>query len=465
MDMTRRCAAGLDIGTTTISLVVVEYETGKLIDSRTIENGSFIATENSWEKIQNPDIILSKAIRLLKEYREKYPEIAVLGLTGQMHGIVYLNENGECVSPLFTWQDGSGDVPLKDFCGCSVCQHLAEQYGIQTSTGYGLITYLYHCKTNQVPHEATQVCTIMDYLGMVLTGRKEPLMHSSNAASLGLYDVYECGFRTDILKEEGGTTDILPKVTDDLVELGSWDGITVGVAIGDNQASFLGSISDVYNTILVNMGTGGQVSVLMDSVSDTESGSSKTKVMSGTLGESVEIRPFASGKYLLAGSSLCGGRAYAVLKDFFAAYARAMGETLCDHYTVMNKLLETEPVEKLRVCTTFSGTRKNPEKRGTIENISIHNFTPESLIYGVLDGMAEELWQMYEEIRKELGITRTRMLASGNGIRRNPHLQRILAAKFNMTLQLAEQEEEAACGAVKAGLIAAGYMLLDKYLA
>lgn len=42
------------------------------------------------------------------------------------------------------------------------------------------------------------------------------------------------------------------------------------VAIGDNQASFLGAAGSENNTLLVNMGTGGQISVLTDQYFETE---------------------------------------------------------------------------------------------------------------------------------------------------------------------------------------------------
>ena len=82
----------------------------------------------------------------------------------------------------------------------------------------------------------------MDYLGMRLTGRKKPLMHVSNAASLGFYDVETDQFYTDILEKLGMDLSLLPSVTAGFDVLGKFRGIPVTVALGDNQASFLGSV-------------------------------------------------------------------------------------------------------------------------------------------------------------------------------------------------------------------------------
>lgn len=454
-------ALGLDIGTTTISAVVVGMEEREILKAYTIPNGSFIETDLPWEKIQDPDKIMQKVLGLLEEILQEHQDIGVIGLTGQMHGIVYLDENGKHISPLYTWQDGRGNIPVEKIlsedpvpedalleAGRSICGILEEEYGVKAHTGYGLVTHLYNCRNNLVPEGAAKVCTIMDYLGMRLTGRRTPLMHSSNAASLGLYDAKKNGFRADILQKAGADADVLPEVTDDFISVGSYKGIPVSAAIGDNQASFLGSVENAADSVLVNMGTGGQISVLSDTYFTAKG---------------IEARPFVKGHYLLAGSSLCGGRAYELLEHFFRSYAEAAGITGVDHYSVMGKILdEKNDGEKLKVNTTFSGTREKPEKRGSIKNIGTENFTPKALIGGVLEGMAEELYKMYRKIEKGLAGPKTRMVASGNGIRKNRHLQEVMSEKFGMGLELAKREEEAAYGAAVSGMIAAGELTLKE---
>ncbi len=209
-------ALGLDIGTTTISAVVVKTDEREIEKAYTISNDSFIGTDLPWEKIQEPEIIMRKVFQLLDEIFENYRDIHTIGLTGQMHGIVYLDENGKHIGPLYTWQDGRGNIPLgsisseeirsEEFSAegeRSICEILEEDYGVKAYTGYGLITHLYNSRKNLVPEGVARVCTIMDYLGMRLTGRKTPLMHSSNAASLGLYDAKEGCFMEEVLRTAG----------------------------------------------------------------------------------------------------------------------------------------------------------------------------------------------------------------------------------------------------------------------
>lgn len=433
-------SVGLDIGTTTISAVIVDFDKKKVEKSYTIENNSFIQTQNEWEKIQDADLIIKKTVGLLETILNEYDNIKWIGLTGQMHGIVYVDENGKNVCPLYTWQDGRGE---------DICKEVDKKYSVKVSTGYGLVTHMYNLKNNLVPESAAKICKIMDYLGIVLAERKEPFIHSSNAASLGIFDVEKKCFMKEELEQLCVNIDILPEVTDSYEVIGNHKGIPVITAIGDNQVSFLGSVENMENSILVNMGTGGQVSVLSDKV---------------CAGEDLETRPFNEGKYLIAGSSLCGGRAYALLQNFFKTYTEAAGIEGIDHYAVMASFLEKNAAaenlnnagkinnKKLHIDTSFSGSRANPDKRGSITNIDVNNFTPQAFIRGVLEGMANELYQMYANVDESVKTNKNIMVASGNGIRKNIHLQKIMEETFGMKIIIAQNQEEAASGAALTGV-------------
>lgn len=430
---------GIDIGTTTISAAVIDPAANTVLTTRTVPNDSFIRTERSWEKIQDAEKICAKVFGLADELLKTHQEIESIGLTGQMHGIVYVDRQGECIGPLYTWQDERGALPCSCYGGKSVCDLLSETYGIRIYPGYGLATHLYNQVSGLVPERAVKICTIMDYIGMKMTGRREPLMHSSNAASLGMFDVRERCFMREIIRDAGIQEDLLPETSDEFAVLGKYRGRKVSLAIGDNQAGFLGAVDDIDHTVLLNMGTGGQISVCSDTFFE---------------GRGIEARPFLPGKYLLVGASLCGGRAYAMLERFFRLYCEGAGVKETDHYAVMERLMDQRMEEmaqerKLSVTTTFSGTREEPLKRGMIGDIDVDNFTPGNLIRGFLDGMAEELHGMYEEMACGTELPAEMLILSGNGFRKNRHLRRIAEEKFGMKAVLAECCEEAACGAAR----------------
>ena len=120
---------GIDIGTTTISAAVLED--GCLITSETCKNNSFLASTLPGERIQDAQLILDTALRTADMLFARYPDIERIGVTGQMHGILYLDGEGNAVSPLYTWQDARGDAPCeKSTDGQSWTAYLNSETGL-----------------------------------------------------------------------------------------------------------------------------------------------------------------------------------------------------------------------------------------------------------------------------------------------------------------------------------------------
>ena len=419
---------GLDIGTTTISAVVLED--GKLVVARTEKNESFLSGA-SWERLQDPAVIRSTARAMVDALLEDHSDVAAIGVTGQMHGILYLDSQGNPVSPLYTWQDGRGQQPRED--GMTWAQWLSETTGYPLATGFGMVTHAYNALNGLVPLEAAVFCTIPDYLAMVLSGRTAPAVDPTNAASLGVYDLRRRDFDREALLQAGVDADLLPAMTEEPV-LGTGPlGRPVTVALGDNQASFLGAVGQPAGTLLVNMGTGGQVSVYSPDYLETEA---------------LETRPFPDGGWLLVGASLAGGRSYALLEQFFRQVAAMAGSETDSLYGAMGRALDAAgPVTDYpETVTTFLGTRKDPLCRGAITGLGADNFTPVHLMHGVMHGMAQELHTMFRSYLAAGGEMPARMVGSGNGLQKNPHLCRIFEETFGCPLSLSTRQEEAACG-------------------
>ena len=408
-------AIGIDIGTTSICGVVLNGETGALVRSVTKNSEAFLQGVAAWEKIQSVEKIVSIAKEILDDLLSD--EIEVIGVTGQMHGIVYVDAEGACVSPLYTWQDGRGNQPYGDTT-------YAEFLG--SSSGYGNVTDFYNRQNGLVPKDASGFCTIQDYFVMRLCGRRTPLVHTSDAASFGLYDLEKKGFACACNVE----------VVDGYRIAGAYQNIPVSVAIGDNQASVLSSLSSEKD-LLINVGTGSQASVVCDDI---------------VKAETIETRPFFEGKYLAVGAALCGGRAYAMLKDFYKSVLSPIASVDdAAVYALMYDFLQKEG-ETLTVDTRFDGTRADKTVRGSIRGISVENFTPAALTKGVLSGMIGELYEMYRLMNVEIGG----IVGSGNGIRKNKALIEAAENTFGYTLKIPCHTEEAAFGAALYGMLSCG---------
>ncbi|MDO5701736.1 MAG: FGGY family carbohydrate kinase [Lachnospiraceae bacterium] len=450
-------AMGIDLGTTSISMIMVDGESGTLIGSRTVNSDAFISGMHASSREQDPGKILDHVIRGLYELTGAYGRPDVIGMTGQMHGMLYVDDKGEAVSPLFTWQDGSGSIPIRD--GKSAVQILKEM-GLAAASGFGLTTHMYLTMIGKVPERASGMVTISDYAAMKLTGRTEPFIASDMAASWGCFNLRDKTFEEENISRAGMDTSFIPVVFKDHPIIGyvsdtfgELAGIPVAASLGDNQASFIGSVNDVNGTLLLNVGTGSQVSFATDRFISCEG--------------AVELRPCTGDQYLLAGSSLCGGRAYAMLENFFREIAAAgrNGSAASEHSFSMFGLMEkwagdyyndhgTGSAWKVR--TTFNGTRSNPGERGSFSEIGTDNFHPGALTLGLMQGMLHELYEMYREMCRLSGSKASVVVGSGNAIRKNPLLRRLAGEMFGKNILVPCHSEEAAYGAALAAMAAAG---------
>lgn len=429
---------GLDIGTTTICAIAVDSESGKVLRSLTADNDTTIKSQKPYERIQNPHKILDKCYKLIEQLTNEFAPVACIGVTGQMHGIVYIDKNGNAVSPLYYWQDESGNEIYKD--SKSYAEYLSEITGHKMATGFGGTTYFCHTVNGLVPEKAVKICTIHDYVAMKLCKNSRPLMHTSDAASFGLFDLKALCFDKQAIDKAGLSFEMFPKVLKGFDTVGMYNNsIPVSVAIGDNQASFLGSVNDFASCISVNVGTGSQISYMTE-FSQTSKGT--------------ELRPCCDDSYICVGSSLCGGRAFALLESFVRETARLVcGEDIKSAYPAIDKFLANSqmPENPLIVSTRFCGSRDCPGERGSIQNLGTDNFSPQALIWGVLSGIAEELKSMYRK-RQEHSV----MIGSGNGLRKNKALQLLFSQSLGMQLKIPAHNEEASFGAALFGMTAAG---------
>ena len=75
-------AMGIDIGTTTISIVMLDGESGMLLDSRTFSHKSFVKGPTAASRVQDPAKILELVTELAKEIIKKHGRPNSIGMTG-----------------------------------------------------------------------------------------------------------------------------------------------------------------------------------------------------------------------------------------------------------------------------------------------------------------------------------------------------------------------------------------------
>ena len=413
---------GLDIGTTSICAVVLDGN-GNVVYTTTRANNYHQRNQNG-ERTQDPEKIFS----LCKEvYRETIKQYAVksVGVSGQMHGILYVDSDGQAVSPLYSWQDERGNLPFEN---ATYAEILSSRSGYKMATGFGCTSVFYDYINCLVPKKAVSFCSIGDYIAMKLANQSKPLLNETVAASLGLYDLKNRRWDFQAISLVGLPTSLFPETSANVVELGkTTGGVSVFTAIGDNQASVYGAEQSL-DTVIVNIGTGSQISVITDQYAQ--------------MPPTCEIRPYFNGRYLAIGCALCGGYSYKLLKDFFNSVSEKeiTYDTMNDWAkTALNKHLPT-------TNPLFRGTRTDPTLRASICNLSENNFNAQALTLSVLKGISSELKNFYSLITPITG-KRTHLVGSGNAIRMNHVLKQIIETDYNMPLNIPAHKEEAAFGA------------------
>lgn len=459
---------GLDLGTTTISAVAVDTASGAVLARAGRANASrrddpaAHARGHAEQDLATMTALAGEALRDLAGQLGSRRDLAGLGLTGQQHGVALVDRHLRPETALISWQDRRGEAPMPgeprtwvQEARRRVGEDAVRRTGCRLSAGYQAVTLFWLAGQRQLPEAAT-ACFATDYLTAWLTGTR-PATEPTNAASSGIFDVARGDWAFDLIDALELPRSLFPPVRpsgeprggltpESAAATGLPAGLPVFLGIGDNQASFLGSVADPAASVLVNVGTGGQVAVWSPRFLQAPQ---------------LETRPFPTGGYLLVSAGLCGGAAYATLQRFFAAVGTELfategqAETI---YAVMNRLAGDAPpgCDGLVCEPFFSGSRAEPERRGVWAGLTPVNFTPGHLCRSLLEGMARAFAASGDLLVSTTGRNPQTLVGAGNGIRENPLLAGLLADAFHLPLQVPAHREEAAHGAALLAALRAG---------
>lgn len=191
----QQIALGIDIGTTSISAAAVGIDTGRLYCACSEPHGTDMPCDCERAKLQDAERLITQAKRMLDALIERCGQVSAIGVTGQMHGIVYTDGAMDPLSPLYTWQDGRADAEF--------CKGLYELTGYRVAPGYGLATHMFLLRHGGIPEGAAALSTVMDLLVAKLCGLEHPVTHATNAASLGFFDLRAGSFDFTALDKYG----------------------------------------------------------------------------------------------------------------------------------------------------------------------------------------------------------------------------------------------------------------------
>ena len=474
----------MDIGTSNLCGLALSRDSLQPVAICSEVNDTEIANLPAGYHEQDPlrirDLCLGLIQKLLSEKKVRGNEVVGIGITGQMHGVLLVNSELEPQTNLITWRDQrtlASDKPgyinkAVEALGPEIRQHT----GCRLHAGYGGATLHWLSKNNKLP-DGTVALTIADYMAGCLTG--VIATEATHAASWGIFNPQKSMWDAEVVDNLGIPQKMLPTVHSTAQPLGTiqpalakqlglGNNVQVCSPVGDNQAGIIGAAGFADDAVVLNLGTGGQISIPQNEYKFVET--LETRPMPFGLRQAQSSRGF-----ILVGASLCGGWAYTYLQKFIQATVKEFAAIeISDEeiYRRMNAIAaETdEGASGITVDTRFSGTRLDPNLRGSISDIGVDNLTIANLSRGFVEGMVAELADMASAVRpggsrQAAGVSRfigiTRIIASGNAVRRNPAVPDVIESIFGLPCYISTNREAAALGAAYSAAIGLGLVSKD----
>ena len=260
---------GLDLGTSGVKALALD-SSGEMVASAS-ESYELYHPHPGWSE-QHPsdwwEAVQAVLSKLLSDLQDP-DAVRSLALSGQMHGAVLLDEEGEVLRPAILWNDTRTDQECRDMTEAIGERRLIELSGNPALEGFTAPKLLW-IKKNE-PEIYEQIDTLLlpkDYIVYRLTGRR--VTERSDAAGTNLLDVDDGTWSDTVLDELGLSGDVLPDVLASTDVVGTvLDGVAEDVGCSpdtkvvaggaDNACSAVGNGIVRDGSALVSVGTSGVV--------------------------------------------------------------------------------------------------------------------------------------------------------------------------------------------------------------
>ena len=258
---------GLDVGTTGARAVAVD-ESGHLISEASSEY-PLHTPHPGWTE-QDPEDWWRGAKEALAEVAAQVEdEVVGIGLTGQMHGSVFLDSSDEVIRPALLWNDQRTEKQCEKITEAVGAERLIQIAGNPALTGFQAPKVLW--LRDEEPENYENVSRVLlpkDYVRLRLTG--EYATDASDAAGTLFLDVGKRDWSQEILEALEVSGEWMPTVYEGpeasgklregvAEELGLPSGIPVAAGGGDNAAAAVGVGVIQEGVISSSVGTSGVI--------------------------------------------------------------------------------------------------------------------------------------------------------------------------------------------------------------
>jgi xylulokinase len=449
---------GLDIGTTAAKTLIVS-EDGQVVASASVEYPIYAPRPN-WSE-QNPEDWWRAAVQSIRAALAQAGispcELKGMGLTGQMHGLVLLNGNGEVLRPAILWNDQRTAAECDWITQRVGFTRLMELVGNPALPGFTAPKILW--VRQHEPDVYARVAHILlpkDYIRYRLTG--EFATEVSDASGTLLLDVRRRAWSDEMLKALDLPRQWLPVCHESPIISGrvtaraaDATGLPVGLPVagggGDQAAQAVGSGIVRGGLVSATIGTSGVVFAHTDAL--------RTEPQ-GRLHAFCHAVP---GRWHVMGVMLSAGGSLRWFRDALGQPEKSLAELLArDPYELLTEeALQAPPgSDGLIFLPYLTGERTpypDPNARGSFVGLTLRH-TKAHLVRAVLEGVAFGMRDSLE-LLKGLGQDVSQVRASGGGAR-SILWQQILADVFGAELVTINVTEGAAYGAALLAGVGAG---------
>lgn len=449
---------GIDVGTSGTKTVLFTQD-GQVVASQTREYPLY-QPENGWAE-QEPEDWWQAAVStirgVLEESGVRPEEIAGVGLSGQMHGLVMLGERGEALRRSIIWCDGRTGKQCEEITERVGARRLVEITANPALAGFTASKILWVREHEpEVYAKCRHILLPKDYIRYRLTG--ELATEVSDASGMQLLDVPArrwSGEVLDALEIDRGllaevyeSVEVSGKVSAQAASLtGLFAGTIVVGGAGDNAAAAVGTGVVTDGAAFTTIGSSGVVYTHTSELAIDPKGRVHTFCCA------------VPGAWHIMGVTQAAGLSLKWFRDNFCmdyqASAAAQG---LDPYILMTADAAQVPIgsNRLLFLPYLMGERTphlDPNCRGMFFGLSaIH--TRRDILRAVMEGVAFSLKDCYEILR-EMGAQPAEMIACGGG-GRSALWRQMMADLFGCPVCTVAQEEGPALGVAILAAVGAG---------
>ncbi len=451
---------GIDLGTSATKTVLFD-EDGNVVASASKEYPMY-QPQNGWAEQKPEDwkeAALETIAAVVRQSGVNKEDIKGLGISGQMHGLVMLDENNEVIRPSIIWCDQRTAAECEEITKKVGKERLIEITANPALTGFTASKILW--VRNHEPENYARCRHILlpkDYVRLILTG--EYATEVSDASGMQLLDVPHRCWSDEVLEKLEIDKSMLAKVYESpevtgtiLPEIAALTGLSEKTVVvggaGDNAAAAVGTGVVADGKAFTTIGTSGVVFAHSKNVTIDPKGRVHTfccavpgcwHVMGVTQGAGLSLQWFRN--------NLC--------RDYME---RAEKEGR-DAYDYINEDVESVPLgsNRLIYLPYLMGERTphlDPDCRGVFFGLSaIH--TRKDMLRAVMEGVSYSMKDC-NDILKEMGVEVDDMMACGGG-GRSAVWRQMLADMYGCTVKTVAAKEGPALGvAILAGVGAGIY--------